>query len=79
MRSCYRNCWTLAVEHRLTTIAFPAISTGVYGYPREEAAEVASRAIAGVLSQDRTITQVRLVFFQLTTRGIFEATSAVSG
>ena len=41
LASCYRRSIDLAVEHGLNTIAFPAISTGVYGYPAEEAAEIA--------------------------------------
>jgi O-acetyl-ADP-ribose deacetylase (regulator of RNase III) len=63
LAACYRNALALAVENSLSSIAFPAISTGVYGYPREEAAVVASRAIAGFLATDATITEVRLVFF----------------
>ena len=63
LTACYRNSLLLAVQHSLTTLAFPAISTGVYGYPREEAAVVASRAIADFLAADATITAVRLVFF----------------
>ncbi|HYC64287.1 MAG TPA: macro domain-containing protein, partial [Reyranellaceae bacterium] len=38
---CYRNSIALAVVHGLTSIAFPAISTGVYGYPKQEATEIA--------------------------------------
>lgn len=41
LASCYRHCYALAEEHRLQSIAFPAISTGVYGYPIDEAARVA--------------------------------------
>ena len=63
LTACYRNALSLAVQHTLTTVAFPAISTGVYGYPREEAAVVASRAIADFLATDVTITEVHLVFF----------------
>ena len=63
LAACYQNSLSLAVQHNLTTIAFPAISTGVYGYPREEAAEVASRSIADFLSSDTSIREVRLVFF----------------
>ena len=41
LADCYRNSLRLALEHGLKTIAFPAISTGVYGYPKEAAAEIA--------------------------------------
>jgi O-acetyl-ADP-ribose deacetylase (regulator of RNase III) len=41
LANCYRTCLDLAREHRAKSIAFPAISTGIYGYPKSEAAEVA--------------------------------------
>src|SRR6266853_1217062 len=50
LANCYVNSLTLAVEKNLSSIAFPAISTGVYGYPLEKAAEVASKAIENFLS-----------------------------
>src|SRR5215471_8689298 len=51
LAACYRNSLALAALHRLETIAFPAISTGAYGYPRDEAAPVVSAAIAAFLGQ----------------------------
>src|SRR5690349_9416687 len=45
LRNCYRNCLRLAVENNLETIAFPNISTGIYGYPKEEAAGVAIKTV----------------------------------
>jgi O-acetyl-ADP-ribose deacetylase (regulator of RNase III) len=45
LADCYRHSLDLAVEHSLTSIAFPAISTGIYGYPVEEAAEIAVRTV----------------------------------
>ena len=64
LANCYHNSLTLAVEKNLTSIAFPAISTGVYGYPLAEAAEVSSKTIENFLSTDRQLKEVRLVFFQ---------------
>jgi O-acetyl-ADP-ribose deacetylase (regulator of RNase III) len=63
LASCYRNSLTLAKDKGLATIAFPAISTGVYGYPLEEAAQVSSAAIDGFLQADTSIREVRLIFF----------------
>jgi O-acetyl-ADP-ribose deacetylase (regulator of RNase III) len=63
LAACYYNSLRLAVEHGLKSIAFPAISTGVYGYPLSEAAAVSSRAIEKFLRADKSIEEVRLVFF----------------
>jgi O-acetyl-ADP-ribose deacetylase (regulator of RNase III) len=63
LAACYRNSLKLAVENRLASIAFPAISTGVYGYPLHEAADVSSRTIEHFLSTDNSIKEIRLVFF----------------
>jgi O-acetyl-ADP-ribose deacetylase (regulator of RNase III) len=71
LANCYHNSLTLAVEKNLTSIAFPAISTGVYGYPREEAAKIASRTIENFLSTDRQLQEVRLVFFQARDAAVF--------
>jgi len=64
LANCYHNSLTLAVEKNLTTVAFPSISTGVFGYPKAEAAEIASRTIENFLATDRQLQEVRLVFFQ---------------
>jgi O-acetyl-ADP-ribose deacetylase (regulator of RNase III) len=64
LANCYHNSLTLAVEKNLASIAFPAISTGVYGYPPAEAAEVSSQTIENFLLTDHQLAEVRLVFFQ---------------
>src|SRR5215813_11711346 len=64
LANCYHNSLTLAVEKNLTSVAFPSISTGVYRYPRSDAALVSSRTIENFLSTDRQLKEVRLVFFQ---------------
>lgn len=63
LAACYYNSLSLAASHKLKSIAFPAISTGIYGYPRAEAAAVSSRTIEQFLSVDKTIEAVKLVFF----------------
>jgi O-acetyl-ADP-ribose deacetylase (regulator of RNase III) len=63
LAACYRNSLRLAVKEGMTTIAFPAISTGIYGYPPEEAARVSSRAVEEFLKADASIEEVRLIFF----------------
>lgn len=68
---CYRNSIDLAVQHHLKSIAFPAISTGVYGYPREEAALVSSTAIAEGLARNESIEDVYLIFFSHLDADIF--------
>jgi O-acetyl-ADP-ribose deacetylase (regulator of RNase III) len=71
LANCYHNSLTLAVEKNLTSVAFPAISTGVYGYPLDQAAEVSSRTIENFLATDRQLKEVRLVFFQARDAEVF--------
>ncbi len=63
LANCYINSLALAVQHNLRSIAFPSISTGAFGYPREEAAAVSSEAIAEFMAADRQLEELRLVFF----------------
>lgn len=63
LAACYRNSLALAINHALSSIAFPAISTGAFGYPHHEAAIVSSEAIKGFLENDDKLMEVRLVFF----------------
>lgn len=63
LAACYRNAVALAHRHDLSSIAFPAISTGVYGYPPEEAAAVVSLALTECLTPESSVKEVRLVFF----------------
>jgi len=71
LAACYENSLTLAETHSLRSIAFPAISTGVFGYPQDEAAQVSSRAIAEFLAGTHAIEQIHLVFFQRSAADIF--------
>jgi O-acetyl-ADP-ribose deacetylase len=64
LASCYTSSLGLAAGKDLSSIAFPAISTGAFGYPLHEAAGVASRAIEEFLITDEILKAVRLVFFK---------------
>ncbi len=63
LAGCYHASLQLAVAHRLKTIAFPAISCGIHGYPVPAATRVASRTVANFLAQDKTIGQVIFACF----------------
>ena len=63
LAACYRNSLMLARQQSLTSVAFPSISTGAFGYPKPEAAAVSSRAIKEFLKHADTLAAVRLVFF----------------
>lgn len=63
LRRCYANALHLAGEHNIGSIAFPSISTGVYGYPIEQAAAVAVQTVREVLPATPSIELVRFVCF----------------
>jgi O-acetyl-ADP-ribose deacetylase (regulator of RNase III) len=62
LASCYRTALNLAESHKFNSIAFPAISTGVYGYPAQEAAKLASETIREQLPKIRALKEIRMVF-----------------
>ena len=63
LATCYRNALDLAVGHGLRSIAFPAISTGVYGYPLKAAAELAVGTVRAYLSGNQTLEKVVFAVF----------------
>ena len=63
LASCYRSCLQLAVENQAQTIAFPSISTGVYGYPIQQASLIAVREVRNFLVNNPLIKQVSFVCF----------------
>lgn len=62
LAACYRNSVELAMVHQLNTIAFPSISTGAFGYPKQESAPIVLRTVTSLLEPHPDI-EVRLVFF----------------
>jgi O-acetyl-ADP-ribose deacetylase (regulator of RNase III) len=74
LASCYRKCLELAEERGVRTIGFPAISTGVYGYPLEEAADIAIREV--VLHLDRPESVVEEAIFVLYGKPAYEVYAA---
>lgn len=58
LASCYRNALKLAAGHALRSIAFPAISTGIYGYPLDQAARIAVETVADALAAESRIERV---------------------
>jgi O-acetyl-ADP-ribose deacetylase (regulator of RNase III) len=71
LASCYRNCLKLAGGRGLATIAFPAISTGVYGYPPEAAAEVAVATVRDEAPKHSSLRRVIYCCFDDRTAGIY--------
>ncbi len=63
LASCYRGCFALAREHELRTLAFPAISCGVYGYPIEKAVEIAVRETQAELARSMNLEKVIFACF----------------
>ena len=77
LAGCYRRCLELAMERAVRTISFPAISTGIYGYPQKEAAEIAIREVRRHL--ERADTTVERVVFVLFGRAAYEVYREILG
>ncbi|MDR0195924.1 MAG: O-acetyl-ADP-ribose deacetylase [Myroides sp.] len=72
LESCYRNSLLLAVKHNCETIAFPNISTGIYGYPKELAAKVAIRTVESFLQTNKGIKEVVFVCYDFENFSIYK-------
>jgi O-acetyl-ADP-ribose deacetylase (regulator of RNase III) len=72
LADCHLNAIALAASLGCRTVAFPAISTGVFGYPRDQAARVAVDAVRQALSNQDTVHLVRFVLFDDQTRAVYE-------
>jgi len=73
LASCYRSSLELAIENSLTSVAFPSISSGVYGYPLEDAARVAVKTVHGLTEQQTSLETVIFCTFSRGATHIYEA------
>lgn len=71
LRGCYDRCFALAQEHGVKSVAFPAISTGIYGYPKQAAAEIAVGA-AQELADTSGVERVEFCCFDEETAKVYE-------
>ena len=72
LASCYRSCLELASQNGCETVDFPSISTGVYHFPLEKAAEIAIGTIAAYLREHPEIKRVRIVCFDERTKAFYD-------
>ena len=72
LASCYRSCLELASQNGCETVDFPSISTGVYHFPLDKAAEIAIGTIAAFLREHPEIRRVRMVCFDLRTKAFYD-------
>jgi O-acetyl-ADP-ribose deacetylase (regulator of RNase III) len=72
LASCYNNSLKLAVDNNLKTIAFPNISTGVYGFPKERAARIAISCVKQFLCDESSIEEVTFVCFDEENHRIYQ-------
>jgi O-acetyl-ADP-ribose deacetylase (regulator of RNase III) len=73
LASCYRECLRVADEVDAASVAFPAISTGIYGYPKDAAAKIAITTVVGELRGETSVRDVRFIVFDAGTYDIYQA------
>ncbi|MDA3969930.1 MAG: O-acetyl-ADP-ribose deacetylase [Desulfobulbaceae bacterium] len=78
LASCYQRCFALAASHQIASIALPAISTGVYGFPKELAARIAVAETRQALAADPTLQRVIFICFNAESRRAYELALADS-
>jgi O-acetyl-ADP-ribose deacetylase (regulator of RNase III) len=71
LRSCYEESLRLATQHQVWTIAFPCISTGAFGYPKEEACRIATEAVLRWLAQNEYPRQVTFCCYEAEDAGLY--------
>ena len=72
LANCYRNSILLALENKLASVAFPAISTGIFGYPEDQAAKIAVSTIRDLTGEVPRMPQIYLCCFSPSARQLLE-------
>ncbi len=73
LASCYRSCFALVEQYGIKTVAFPAISTGIYGFPMERSARIAVRETMSFLERNAAVEKVILICFGAGALEIYQA------
>lgn len=79
LAACYQNAFQLAEQNKIASIAFPAISTGVFGYPMEPAARVAFKTIVDLIPRLSSVKHIRFVLFQEADVRVYEVALGLTG
>lgn len=77
LANCYLNSLKIALEHHIKTIAFPAISCGIYGYPIEQAARIAIQTIKNFIKENDSLKKVILCCFSEHDYQVYKKTLAM--
>jgi O-acetyl-ADP-ribose deacetylase (regulator of RNase III) len=72
LADCYRNALRLADQHRIDSVAFPAISTGAFGYPLEEATQIVFSTLKELLPELTYVKHIRFVLYDQNTLSVYE-------
>jgi O-acetyl-ADP-ribose deacetylase len=77
LKNCYLNSLNIAREHNFTSVAFPNISTGIYGFPKDLAAQIAVSEVKDFLSQETSINKVIFVCFDQDNYSLYQKLIAI--
>lgn len=72
LASCYRRALEIAAAHRLASLAFPSISTGIYGYPKEPAARIAVHTVHDFMQRDGNLQEIIFCCYSAQDRAIYQ-------
>jgi O-acetyl-ADP-ribose deacetylase len=73
LAACYRNSLALAADRKVASLAFPSVSTGIYGYPIESAAQIAVQTVRDSLRHETTLEEVIFCCFSAEDLAVYES------